>query len=280
MLKIRQALTGFSLLIAFSVFGYAQKTPKADYSKNIQEATPKSLPQTPVAEKLKSDAEDDNLKGKIKSLVVEIEEFSEIGKRLSQIADFDEKGNRLKEIDYEFRGIPYSVTVYGYIDRARVSNSNSINRANVLSVAGTKPKIKDEKRKDAPDTRYEYKYEYKYINGKLAEMQMFDNSGVKGMRYVYNYNGRQTEELVYTDDGTLNQKYLITLDDKGNEIESVYFDVSPQKLGKDTKYVYKYDSFDKEGNWTRRTASELESENGKQNYKLISTTYRTITYYQ
>jgi hypothetical protein len=87
------------------------------------------------------------------------------------------------------------------------------------------------------------------------------------------------EKLVYSENGKLNQKYLSTLDDKGNEIERTNFDVLGLERDGDTKYSIKYDSFDEQGNWTKKTTSKLVTENGKRVYKLWNIYYRTITYY-
>lgn len=280
MLKIKQIAVGFSLLTVFSIFGFAQKTPKVDFAKKIQEATPKPLSQTPVIKRLTSDAQDDNLKGKVKSLIEEREGLTGIekpvGKRLSLIADFDEQGNYLKQVYFEYRGRPYDVTVYGYIDNQRVSLSKSVSFGDELQTAG-RPKAEN---KAKPDNRYNLKYEYKYENGKLSEMQLFDNKGAESMRYVYNHKQNQREELAYTDDNELNSKYLYILDDKGNETARIDFNVRQLQIPESNKWQYQNVTFDEKGNWTKRTFSKLEVENGKKIYKSIAIEYRTITYYK
>lgn len=62
----------FLSLISISSVVSAQKTKKVDYAKKIQEATPQSLPQEPAAKKLKSDAQDETLKGKVKINTIKI----------------------------------------------------------------------------------------------------------------------------------------------------------------------------------------------------------------
>ncbi len=273
MSKTNQVLISLLLLAIFSIFGNAQKSPKVDFSKKIEEATPKSLPQTPVVKRLTSDAQDDGLKGKVKSLVEEREGLTgiekPIGRRLSLIADFDEQGNYLREVYFEYRGRPYDVTVYGYIDNQRVSLSKSISFGDELRITG-RPKAEN---KIKPDTRYDLKYEYKYENGKLAEMQLFDNKGSKSMRYVYKYKQNQMEKLAYTEDDELNSKYLYIFDKNG--IESGRIDFVP---GND-KFQYQNVILDEKGNWTKRTFSKLEVENGMEVYKPLAIEYRTITYY-
>lgn len=279
---MKQIIAILLFVTLFSISAYSQKNKPVEYSQKIKEATPKSLPQTPAAKKQTSDAQDERLKGKVKSLIEESEGLTGIskpfGRTMSLISDFDEQGNYLRQVYFDYKGRPYEVEAYGYIDGARASISNPIeygdeNRGIVL---GEKPK---KEVKNKPDPRFEYKYEYKYVNGKLAEMQLIRNTGEKGMRYVYKNNGNQQEWLAYTDEDELNQKFLYTYDKKGNEIERIYFNVREAENSINGKYSYKYEAFDKEGNWTKRTYSKLEIENGKVVYKPLAIEYRTITYY-
>ncbi len=272
---ITQAFDTFSLL--------SQSTVDEEIRRKIEQSTPPMLPQEPVAKKEKTDAEDDNLKGKVKTVTEESEDLSGTwsiqGRHFDYVTDYNEKGNRLKRLLYDSKANPFEVSVYGYIDGLRASKYKSISFENspppIRSISSSngqeKPKY---------DTRYSYRYEYKYANGKLAEMQMLHNDGTKGMRYVYNYKGNQLEELVYSDNGKLNQKYISFLDDKGNEIERTNVDVFQSQTDDDKKYSIKYDSFDEKGNWTKKTTSKLVMENGRQIYKPSSVDYRTITYYQ
>jgi hypothetical protein len=279
---MKQTATILLLLTLFSVFAYSQKTKPVDYSQKIIESTPKPLPQTPVAKRQTTDAQNDNLKGKVKSVVEEREGLTgiekPIGRRTSLFADFDEQGNYLRQVYFEYRGRPYSVTVYGYIDGARVSVSKSIlygdENLGIISGDKTKTEIKNK-----PDTRYEFKYEYTYKSGKLVEMQLISNTGEKYIRHVYKYEGNQREEAAYLNDGELNRKYLYTLDDKGNDIERIDFDVRQTEPSISRKFRYKYEAYDKQGNWTKRTFSRLEIENGKEVSKVLAIEYRTITYY-
>lgn len=281
MLKINQVFISLLLLAIFSIFGYAQKSPKEDFAKKIKEATPKPLPQMPVVKRLTSDAQDDGLKGKAKSLVEEREALTSlekpIGKRLSLIVDFDEQGNYLKKVYFEYRGRPYDVRVYGYIDNQRVSLSKSIDFGGGFNTDnGGRPKSEN---RTKPDTRYDLKYEYKYENGKLTEMQLFDNKGSKSGRYVYKYKQNQMEKLAYTEDNELNSKYLYIFDEKGNESGRIDFNVRQAQIPASNKWQYQNVIFDEKGNWTKRTFSKLEVENGKEVYKPIAIEYRTITYY-
>lgn len=256
---------------------------KAIIAKKIADATPKPLPQSPVAKKLKSDAEDDNLKGKVKTVVEEDEDLSGTwntqGRHISSITDFNESGNRIKRMFYDSKALPFEITVYGYINGKRVSNYETIESDDnpIISEVGVGEDTKVQKRK--PDPRYKFSFEYKYANGKLIEEKWIFSDGSPWLTYIYNYKGNQREDLVYDEDGKLNQKYIYVLDDKGNEVERTDFDAFKNPPVVKNKYSYKYDSFDEKGNWTKRTIFELVIENGKQISKPSSVDYRTITYY-
>jgi hypothetical protein len=98
--------------------------------KQIADATPDPLPQEPPTAKPKSDAEDQELKGKVKSVVMEDEDKSGIwevqGRKRSHLYEFNSAGNLTRDLMYDYKGNPADVTVYGYIDGARVSNSKFI----------------------------------------------------------------------------------------------------------------------------------------------------------
>lgn len=273
---------------AFDTFALIkQKAIDAELRRKIEASTPKALPQEPSAKKEKSDAEDENLKGKIKSIVRENEDLSGTwsiqGRHFSSVEDYNEKGNLVKRLFFDSKGKPFMITVYGYIDGARVSDSNFIEYEGspMRLSAAVAPAEREEKITKPADPRYEYKLEHKYADGKLSEMQMVFSNGKRGMRYVYNHRENQREELVYDTQGRLNQKFIYTLDEKGNEIERTDAAVlNYQQAEGDRKYSIKYEAFDEKGNWTKRVTSKLVTENGKQVYKPWYITYRTITYYQ
>lgn len=268
------------MLLVFSGLTFAQAKLTAEYAKRIKEATPKALPQTPVVPKLSSDAADENLKGKVKSVIEEHEDLSGTwkvqGRKFETFMDFDEKGNYLKRVYFDSEARPYNVAVYGYIDSKRVSKYEDILYGDELYVISADSENID-KNKPKPDNRYTYSYEYKHTDGKLAEMQMVLNTGVKGMRYNYNRSNIRMEKLAYSND-KLNQKYITVFDSKGYEIE--WHVIAVINLPKpDTKYIIKNVSFDKQGNWTKRIYSEVAIANGKEVAKPDWAEYRTITYY-
>lgn len=279
---MKRLLVYLLLLSLCSIAVYSQKTEKPDYLEKIREKTPPPLPQKPVVKRLTSDAQNDNLRGKVKSVIVEKESLTgysqKYGRVYSSIADFDTQGNYLKQVEFESEGRPVEIAVYGYIDNQRVSRSNYITYDDFFRTDSSGANSQ-EGNTTKPDTRYELKYEFRYENGKLSERQVFNNRGSKKLRYVYNYKGNQIERLSYMADGELFYKNVTIFDKKGNEIEIIDFDVDKPQMSESDRFKYENVIFDKKGNWIKRTLSELEVENGKEVYKPNTIEYRTITYY-
>jgi len=271
------------IFLMLSAFGInAQKTKPTDYSQKIAEATPAALPQTPAVKRETTDAQNDGLKGKVKTVTKQREEFNDglksLGKTMSSYYEFDEKGNCLKMIYYDSDGRPRSVGVYGYIDNKRVSRSNSVKAGNQLRVVavGETPNAKSNA---VPDTRFDMKYDFEYENGKLVKEILTRNNGERWMHRVYRYQNGQKEILGYSDDGKLNSKYVYLFDDKENEIELITYNVRDSSMPEDGRYKYLDIVSDKQGNWIKRTVAKVITKEGKESYEKNSTEYRTITYH-
>lgn len=251
----------------------------AAQQKQIVEASPSPLPQEPVAKKLKSDAEDEGLKGRAKTVFTESQDLSgtwSVQKRKpSAMEYYNEQGNLTKRESYDYMGNLSDVTVYGYLDGDRASHFKSIEHEYnpppmmiAPAPGGEKPKY---------DPRYSHKFKFKYDDrGRLVETVWNGNDGKLWLRYVYNYKGNQKEELVYSADGSLNQKYLYTLDDKGNETDEVNYNIKDDSIRSKYSYVYEFDA---KGNWIKRTTSEWAKKDGKESLEPAWITYRTLTYY-
>jgi hypothetical protein len=253
----------------------------AEIHRKYEEMKPLPLPQTPKVVKETSDAQDDGLKGKVKKIVEEREEISEGRielRKISHVYFYNESGNFIESDYYDWKGNPFEIVVYGYIDGKRVSTSKSTSyEYDPPPAAPSKPKF-DDGNPVKPDNRYQRSYEYKYVNGNLVEEQLVSNSGKKGMRYVYNRKENQIETLVFTSEGELNQKYLATIDKNGNEIEEILFGLKNKDIYGDRKYRYNYE-FDKQGNWIKMVATIETNENGVTSFKSAYVKYRTITYW-
>ncbi|MGH9944486.1 MAG: hypothetical protein ACRD9R_19235 [Pyrinomonadaceae bacterium] len=105
---------------------------------------------------------------------------------------------------------------------------------------------------------------------------MYHSRGEVWLRYVYNYKGSNVERLVYSADGSLNQKYLSTLDGKGHKVEETIFEAKDGSVR--SKYTYTYE-FDSRGNWVKQTTAKIVTKDGQPSVEPYSVTYRTITYY-
>lgn len=269
---INAALDSFKLI--------SQKDIDDSIQKKYETMKPAPLPQEPVVPKVKSDAEDEGLKGKIKKIVEEREDIHEGNvqkKEISHVYYFNQSGNFTQRDYYDSQGNPFQITVYGYIDGKRVSKSKTV-RYEYDPPPMAAPKNNNNESQLKRDLRYDYGYEYQYSDGYLAEETLILNNGNKGMRYVYNHKNNQIEKLVYTTDGELNQKYLSLLDDNGNEIEKITFDLSKAQYYGNRKYRYEYE-FDAKGNWIKQTGKKEVIENGVASYKIEYVKYRTITYW-
>jgi hypothetical protein len=251
--------------------------------KKYAELKPVPLPQVPVVVRLSSDAMDAGLKGKVKQVTTESEDRSGTasvqGRKMSSVEYYDERGARTQRDSYDSQGNPFMITVYGYIDGKRVSNSKLARyEYDPPPATGPPPAAKGAQPAESRDPRYEYSYEYKYENGNLVERQMIYNNGRKGMRYVYKHSPDRVEELVYSADGKLNQRYLSILDDKGNQVERTDFGVVNFEIYGDRKYKYTY-VIDDNGNWVKRTTFKEVTANGVTEWQPLSESYRTIVYY-
>jgi hypothetical protein len=252
---------------------------EAAMRKNVEAATPAPLPQEPAAKRPKSDAGDEGLKGKVKTVFTESEDLSGTwsvqGRKPSSVEYYNEQGNLTKRESYDYKGNPSDITVYGYLGGERVSLIGRIGHEYnpppmMAASAPGAAKPKD-------DPRYSYKFKFKYDDGgRLLEKAWYMNGDELWLRYVYNYKDNQKEELVYSANGSLNQKYLYTLNDKGEEIEEVIYE--PKDGSVRSKYSYSYE-YDPQGNWIKRVSSKWGTKDGKGGYQPYSVYYRTITYY-
>jgi hypothetical protein len=249
----------------------------AKESEKAAAAEPSPLPQTPATQRVGTDATDEALRGPIKNVLTESEDssgtWSVQGRKRNWFDSYNEQGNLTRREFYDYRGNLSEITVYGYIDGNRVSSSKNIEHEynppsiSVGIASGAKKS----------DPRYDRKFEFKYDDKKrLTEKTWFQSNGDVWLRYVYKYSGNQREELVYTSEGVLNQRYMDVLDDKGNEIEQTIFE---QNGSVRLRQVYKYE-FDSHGNWIKRTAQRFVTRDGREILEPDNVYYRTINYYK
>jgi hypothetical protein len=246
------------------------------------EAEPDPLPQEPFVPRIGSDAEDEGLHGKVKTVIRESQDLSGTwsvqGRKPSWTDYYNERQNLTKRVFYDYKGNLSTITVFGYLDGARVSRLKSIEREYnppPVMIASPPGEVRPKS-----DPRFSNKFTFQYDDQKrLIEKAWISNNGRLSIRYVYKYTGNpanQREELVYSADGSLNQRSLSILDDQGNEVEQTSFETRDGSVR--GRYSYAYES-DSKGNWIKRTTSKWVTKDGKSYYAPASVDYRTITYY-
>lgn len=270
-----KALDSFSLL--------SEEQIQLALRKKIESAAPAPLPQEPVAPKLKSDAEDEGLKGRIKLIETEDQDSSGTWtvqtRKLSNIEYYDQRGNLTKRESWDYQGNPFEITVYGYLDGTRVSKNGTVQyEYNPPAPMALPPPPGQSTSTSQRDTRYSFKHTYKYDNqGRLSERALFTNDGKLWQRIVSTYEKRQTQILYYSETGKLNSKYVEKLDEQGLVIEKEDWDVTTGKLSE--RYAYQYE-VDSRGNWTKRITLKWTTKDGQSSFVPFYTTWRKIIYYE
>jgi hypothetical protein len=270
----------FFLIITFAAGVLAQSAPKIDFDKKVREAT-SVLPQTPVVKKLRSDAEDQKFKGKVKSVIIDSDYINGTKRVRSGEQYFDESGNLVKEISF-FEGYPDEVTVWGYIDGWRVSKTSVVNYDPKQLPPYEYPYGRNLRRagkKEPPgprDIRFTNKYGYKYDNlGRIAETSTYLNNGKIAYRTVYEYKGNRMAIATYENKEWPVDVIVLEMDSAGNEVGFVALDGAGTPHYP-TKYTYEFDAA---GNWIVQKQYKSDTVNGKNVLIPRMVTYRTITYY-
>lgn len=232
------------------VAAFSQTLTSAEAAEKIRQATPAALPQTPVVKKAKSDATDEGLKGRVKSVSVSVEETGKSRIRTEQY--YDNVGNLTKRIYYDYQGNPSDVTVYGFLDGKRVFETVSIRYDYDPPPPKSPPGSRSEPIPPA-DERYDYSSEYKYDDsGKLIEQITYSNTGKVLSRVVYTHEGNKRERTTLDSKGQISSVTKEIADSKDNLVEVIY--PARGSYG-ESIYSYKHEKFDSHGNWTRRTVT-------------------------
>lgn len=275
------------LLTCITMFAAAAAAqgPKAkfDPQKKIAAATPAELPQVQADDRPGTDARDANLKGKVKSVTHRHTDHASphSPKRMLTGEDlYNEAGNRVRSIDWDDIS-PVGVTVYGYLDKMRVSR-----RGNIEYTDCEKPAIQTcvplvhalPTPKDAAkaDDRYDLRWVYKYDpSGRLAEEVHLNNRGEILTRTVYTYETDARRVVLHFAAGPEPLARVVEIIDPahGNIVEEWLHD-EDQKVNAIRYYSYKLDD---RGNWIEQKITERWPP--EKRTKPVATAYRTITYY-
>lgn len=270
-----------SLVLLIPTETSGQKLRKIDFAKKIAEATPATLPQSPSEKRVSSDALDEGLKGKVKSVVHTTLYPGKIRPESYEDKYYDESGNLVKSVDYS-DGYPQSVTVYGYIDKMRVNRSKDVEYAE-----GEKPEPKhqmisiraEDNARDpsAPrDERYNMREFRLYDSlGRLIEKRSHQNNGEMWNKKTYEYEGNRRLERSFGFDGNEWSRAAFIVDAAGNDVEEHWFDGN-DKISNRCLMIHE---FDDKGNWIIERTYEEKTVRKKKVRKLLWTSYRKISYY-
>jgi len=254
----------------------AVKPVKVDFAQKIADATPAALPQSPAPDRSSTDAIDNGLKAKVKSV---IEYMDQPGKPRETREEqyYGEDGNLIRSVSY-MEGYPNSVSVYGYLDNFRVEKLNFVEylpgerQLNRFTVKGNPLGEVPTKR----DTRYSTRYEYRYdTQGRLIETAEYENDGKLVRRQVYSYKPGEKEERSLNEYDVPDWRSVYILDGKGNVKEERWYDKDSDKPDIET-YTREYDP---QGNWVAERTYDPSKKHAKQPGDLLWTKFRTITYY-
>jgi hypothetical protein len=230
-------------------------------ARKIAEAEPKPLPQNPIVKKERSDAQDFGLKGKVKSVSQKHEYLSEpmksvyVGKFVEFENYYNEQGTLTRQVLFGLiGGLHNKIRVYGYIDNKRVSSTNTViyqnSEENILE-----------------SLEYGTKYDEK---GRLSEEIEGD------FKTVYFYNDNKQEKTTFYKGNKLGNRIITSFDEKSNEIEVI--SVYEKSSGISSKDSFTYESFDKNGNWTKRKQTSIYV-NGKSPIETEKMEFRDFVYY-
>src|SRR5262249_49545380 len=152
---------------------------------------PAELPQPPVEKRVSTDARDEGLKGKVRSVV----EYSmEAAKKTVDKEDYyNSDGNLIRSVDYD-NGYPETVSVFGFVDGMRVSRSGTVHYQ-----PGEEPKpqgifITVDLDTDVPGAKRDERYTERYVRvynsqNRLIELQRLGNNGKLWSRQTNTYSG-------------------------------------------------------------------------------------------
>ena len=247
---------------------------RANVLKTIAEFTPKDLPPIPISKMRRSDLETANLKGKVKTVVEESEDLTgdafQQGRIFAAEYFYNADGFQTREISYDMRGNPVQIAAYGFIENALAVRFGKIRKPSEQTAPITeKPK----------DLRFDLKFKYVFDKqGRVTESKYYRPGGELSSRTLTIYTANKTEAQNFNAQGELVSKTFQTFDEKGNLIESFFQMLKPTVI--EYKAIYKYESVDEKGNWTRRILSEWRTEDGKSFYEPVKIQYRTFVYYR
>ena len=228
-----------------------------------------------------TDREHDGIKGKVKVVEVSSQRIGSDGNPVEEaktdsVTVFDEEGNMTRSTIFDFG--EYRTSYFLYKGK-HVSKSELIGGDQTIEMSipnGFSPAHKLNK------NPYDYEYKYHYDrDGRIVEISGHADHGtfVSHDKYVYDDAGRIVSETKAGAHGSNKLSINYKHDEHGNETEMISKGSkhTPNGVEKTTSTVHYSDySFDKDGNWTQRTATVLNEKGEVESVTLLA---RHFTYY-
>ena len=234
-----------------------------------------------VSAKQQSDSAYEGLKGKVKTVSLEVVDFDLVGgkeyfpkPRVPKLrTTYDELGNQTRAEHYNDNGNLETTLVYGFIGKLRVATSiDSPTSTALVSIVPGPKHVKI-------DPRYTYRFVHRYdAQGRRIQTMLYHSTGELYLRHVFKFHRNRKTHLIYNRQG-FSQKLQTTFDEQGNELNVIE---TAQYVVAD-KTVFKYDEFDAQGNWTKRRVyrgiKEVVDDDLFTRAHPWSVEYRVITYH-
>jgi methionine-rich copper-binding protein CopC len=250
-----------------------------------QKATTANPEATTSNPKVPLDTVLNGFKGKVKTVTIEeakivkkAGKFVELKRRTQEKADYDENGYLKEKIDYE----DSSKNTYQFIGGDKTIKVSFFDPPNVGNSPVTSIRALATDQSDKPtDPRFNTRFKYEFDEaGRVKEEIIYLSNGDLWLREVFSYDSKGLRNKIARFEGNGNKPYeqIFTFDSNGNEIEMKYDYPEPDE--EDAIFAYSDYQFDTNGNWTKRTKSEVTIKKGKRIVTSMSVAYRTITYYE
>ena len=243
------------------------------------EHEPITPPHGPSVKRPLSDVQGDMLKGRVKSVVEEIQESPTAGREMYREKYYDDAGNMVRDVSYGM-GYPQEVTLWGWFEGKRVSSTNQIlyetedEPKGLPRSLGVRTGLMGQQEKDkAYGALHEFNYDDK---NRITEWRSFSADGSLRFTYKFTHTGAGREIYVSDNAGGFLSRSSEAIDKEGNVIEYRILDMSGGRVST-TRYTYEFDAA---GNWTVRKThggGPLVKTRGQKQGPVV---YRKITYYE
>ena len=262
--------------------------PKDEFAAAmIREAMPAELPQTTPSGFLPTDSLEMGLKGRIKSMIEDIESGTPKKRERNAEFYFGPTGFMTRHIIYAV-GLADVINNYGWVDGRRSVNVGPIKyfgepfsftpSAMTVGIGAREGYnyLGRDLNGQIVDNRYTSRFEEKYDDSwRLIERRNISSNGDVNFVEKHIYKDRIRTVLVEDNAGGFISGKSEVLDAAGNVVEENTLDNNGKPIS--TKR-FKY-QFDSTGNWIVKTASVLWRGSGPKGFRHFGTYYRTITYY-